>query len=423
MSYELKDITGEVQTFAKHMICPEHIIHLKAHELPKQGIADFGEYQFSEVNNKAIVTTKVNALIDEIISALKAKLIPTKEPVLLLSDGKDSMMLAIALAKMEVRCKTLTLLRNNDDELKEFVKSKSLELGHTPYFVNVDEIFENYDKELFLNACKKMKNPVLDQGFLFFLFGIKGFYNKSGLNANECQFIDGLGNDEYLGYLPSKPQLKAFTLSKFNLWKLIPNRVSWLRWYFRSPAEAQGDLSALSCFYKFSNALDLNSYFSKIPKSNDSEYIDFRAFSRGKFHDHQCMIGKTKAAANSFGSDIIYPWTDKNLSLFCFNLPSVEKYDFDELKNKICLRSYLEKEISWKQDKRGVDLFFDINIDILKLLLDDFIDYKNYKHILERGYLPSSVRKRALLELLNLCGYLSVNNYDRTQIKSILGDF
>jgi hypothetical protein len=265
-----------------------------------------------------------------------------------------------------------------------------------------------------------MASPVLDQGFLFFLFGIRHFISKTKLNPNDCQFIDGLGNDEHLGYLPSKSQLKAFRLSKYNLWKMIPNKLSWIRWYLRSPAEAQGDLSAISCFFSFDKAIDVNQYFSKIPKSSNEELIDFRAFSRGNFHDHQCMIGKTKAAASSFGSDIIYPWTDKNISHFCFNLPPETKYAFNLLKNKICIRNILEKEIDWKQEKRGVDLFFDIDEIKLKSMLDQFVDADIYSKILIVGIFPSSVRKRALLELLNLCGYLSVNGYSRIDIRNLL---
>ena len=413
------DLT-EIHTFAKHMICPPNIYNLSESELSNKGAIDFDDYPFSELLKKTLYMSNPNDLMKVMINALETLLDKDKRPIILLSDGKDSMLLALALSQMNISCKTLTLLRNNDEDLKLFVKTKALQMGHEPYFISVDSILESYDKATFIDACEKMKSPVLDQGLLFFLFGIKSFLSMSGLKANDCQFIDGLGNDEHLGYLPSKPQLKAFKLSKFNFWKLIPNRYNWVKWYLRSPAEAQGDLSAISCFYPFEKAININEYFSKIPKSSDKELIDFRAFSRGSFHDHQCMIGKTKAAAYSLGSDIIYPWTDVEVSNFCFNLPPTEKYDFDNLKNKICVRKILDKELDWNQDKRGVDLFFDIDEQKLNIMLNDFIDLDVYDHISKRGVLPDSVRKRALLELLNLCGYLHVKGFQRDDIKCLL---
>ncbi|ELA9203018.1 hypothetical protein [Vibrio sp. 1288] len=413
----------EMHTFAKHMICPREIKGQNLNNLGSLGLTHFEAYPYSERLKKNNVSSDPSLLLDEMIRVFSKEIDPSKEVVILLSDGKDSMSLAIALSKMKIKCKTLTLLRNGDHSLRDFVQQKALELGHTPYFVDVEQIFKEYDKETFLNACREMDNPVLDQGFLFFVFAIKIFFKNNELEPTSCQFIDGLGNDEYLGYLPSKSQLRAFKLSKLKLWKYVPESMNWLKWYLRSPAEAQGDLSALACFYSFNHALDINKYFSRIPSRSTSEFVDFRAFSRGNFHDHQCMIGKTKSAAHSFGAEILYPWTDPTLASYCFNLPSQEKYDFDRLVNKICLRKLLKSELEWEQEKRGIDLFFDIDLDVIKSWIDEFVDYDVYKRILVSGYLPNSVRKRAMLELLNLCGYLYVNGMDKNSIKNLLLDY
>ena len=258
--------------------------------------------------------------------------------------------------------------------------------------------------------------------FIFFLFGMKSFYSHSGLLPDNCQFIDGLGSDEPLGYLPSKFQYRSHKLSGFNFWKFIPDYPSWLRWYIRSPAESQGDLSALSCFFRFGKAYDINSYFSKIPSSSDQELVDFRAFSRGKFHDHQCMIGKTTTAARYFGSGIIYPWQESSVASFCFLLPGSFKYDFKLLKNKLCVRDLLMTHLGWNQTKRGVDLFFDLNEDKIRNILSYYVDEDIYQRISHVGFLPRSMRKRALLELLNLVGYLTSRRYDRAGIRAFLLD-
>ena len=82
----------------------------------------------------------------------------------MLSDGKDSMGIALALSRMGIQCRTLTFLRNSDDALKKFIKSVAQKLNHKPYFITVEEIQSNFVKEEFIDSCKYMDNPVLDQG-------------------------------------------------------------------------------------------------------------------------------------------------------------------------------------------------------------------------------------------------------------------
>src|SRR5690606_19906941 len=126
-----------------------------------------------------------------------------------------------------------------------------------------------------------------------------------------------------------------------------------VRWYLRSPSVAHGELSALAALFPFGKSFDVNKYFSKIPKSMEAlEFIDFRAFSRGSFHDHQCMMGKTNATARYLGCEVVFPWVEEELSSYCFNLPLTSKFDFEKLINKILLRNLLSNTIGWKQEKR-----------------------------------------------------------------------
>lgn len=407
----------DIETYAKHMICPPELSDKNSDNL---GFDRYNNYRFRQSGLNYTGNSEPSQIMAQMISCLERTLNIKKEPVILLSDGKDSMSLALALSRMNLKCKTLTLLRNEDYKLKHFIEEKCKQMGHEPYFVEVNDIVNSFDHELFMKSCSFMNNPVLDQGMIFFLFGLDIFFKQSNLNPSSCQFIDGLGNDEHLGYLPSKAQQKSFKLSRFGLWKLNSYLPNFVNWYIRSPAESQGDLSALSCFFEFKNAYNLNSFFSKITVNSDVEYIDFRAFSRGSYHDHQCMIGKTKAASYAHGADIIYPWTDPIISEYCFNLPLNVKFNFRELKNKIVLRKLLEDELSWRQEKRGVDLFMDLDISKFKNILSNYVDSDIIERVLSARLLPVSVKKRALLELLNLSGYLFSNNYSRQDVRKML---
>ena len=409
-----------IATFAKHMICPKKLAENELIDLGELGRIDFDNYKFRHNSNNYKGDSESENLLSEIMEAISRKLLPNKKVIILLSDGKDSMTLALALSKLNVKCDTLTLLRDSDDSMKTYITDTCETLGHTAHFITVSTILKSFESDTFVEACKVMKHAVLDQGFLFFLFGLKSFFSNTNFKPEDYQFIDGLGNDEHLGYLPSVMQRRSLYISKLGFWKIKPSKYTELNWYIRSPAESHGDLSALACFFKFKDAFDLNRFFEKVFKLSD--LIDFRSFSRGNFHDHQCMIEKTRVAAEYFGSSIIYPWTDERLSDFCFNLPIPEKYDLTTGINKLPLRKLLLEEIDWKQEKRGVDLYFDLELDFfISAIAKEIAPSWAIQQIMKSWFISADVKKRALLELLNLSGYMISIGYSHSDIEKLLG--
>lgn len=416
-----------VSTFGEFMVCPTDILDDKKSliDISDAGKNAYLDYKFRHLSPNYHSDSEVDEsiLLQKIIDSLQRSLSQSqKEPLLLLSDGKDSMGLALALSEMGIACKTLSFLRRSDSELRDYISNVASRLGHKAYFVTVDEIESAYDSKVFVKACRCMDTPVLDQGFFFFLFGCKFFFDKEVLSPNDFVIVDGLGNDEYFGYLPSKNQLKSFSLSRVGLWKFLPRLFPVLRWYIRSPSEAHGDLSALAAFFPFGNSFNLNKYFSEIPKSlNELEFVDFRAFSRGSFHDHQCMMGKTIATAKCLGSDVVFPWADAALADYCFNLPVSDKFDFKVLKNKLLLRELLEKRIDWKQEKRGVDLYFDLDMKAFKEnILKEFVPQNIIDKIDKSVLISDSVKQRAYLELHNFYGYCLSNGLSQSDVENIL---
>lgn len=413
----------EISTFAKHMIYPSNISNSKI-ELNELGKKEFDKYQYRYLsdNYKANSIYTNETLLEYIKNAIFNTTSRNKKPLLLLSDGKDSLTLAIAYSELGISCDTLTLLRRDDKEMMSYIQDFTSKMGHNSYFITVDEIIDNFDITSFKNSFEYMNTLVLDQGYLFFLFGLKAFFEKNHFNSEKFEVIDGLGNDEYFGYLMSKQQWKSFKLSQIGLWKFLPNNLKSFKWYLRSPAESHGDLSTLACFFNLSYSYDLNKYFTDIPKSiKREEYLDFRAFSRGSFHDHQCMMGKTDVASRYLGSKCIFPWLDKDLADYCFNIPIGEKLDFKNIVNKIPLRKLLDEKIGWNQDKRGVDLFFDLDMNIFNqkvlepLIPKDIIDVIKNNRILNDG-----VKKRAYLELLNFYTFCLSKNMSEIDIRDIL---
>jgi hypothetical protein len=414
----------DISTFAKHMLCPYSLLNTKQIEsLSVQGVKDFTQYPFKMNSDQYLgdSPTGDDVLLEKIGVALR-EVDNGKKPLLLLSDGKDSMGLALAYAHLGKKVDTVTFLRRGDYELKAYISEICSTMGHTAHFVEVDEIIQSFDKNTFQSACQGMNTPVLDQGFLFFLFGLKTFFYKNNFDAADFIVVDGLGNDETLGYLPSKNQILSFKLAKLGLWKLVPSSCLSVKWYLRSPAESHGDLSALACFYPINASYDLNNYFSKIKVNTEAlSFIDFRAFSRGAFHDHQCMMGKTITAAKYLGASVVFPWIEPSLASYIFNLPRTEKFDFGTLTNKVALRSLLENKLGWQQQKRGVDLYFDLDLISFKVDILETVIPKHLIHIIDNNrLLPEYVKQRAYLELLNLYGFCVGKGMEAEEIEDLL---
>lgn len=413
-----------IATFAKHMLCPHSILYSEAGSgISELGVNDYNQYPYRMLSNyyKGDSVASDDTLLNKIVESLK-NIDSSKRPLLLLSDGKDSMGLALGYSHLGVKIDTLTFLRRDDSQLKNYITSICNKLGHTAHFIEVDEIISNFDKSTFLSACKNMNTPVLDQGFLFFLFGLRTFFNKPNFSPNDYVVIDGLGNDETFGYLPSEHQIRSFKLAKMGFWKLLPKTCQSLKWYLRSPAESHGDLSALACFFPISMSYDLNKYFSKIEaKTEELSFIDFRSFSRGAFHDHQCMMGKTIASAKHFGADVNFPWLEPTLASYVFNLPKNKKFDFGSLTNKVLLRDLLINKLGWHQQKRGVDLYFDLDLESFKVkILDTVVPEKITRIIKNNKLLPGYVKQRAYLELLNLYGFCLAQGMTNAEIEDML---
>jgi len=409
-----------IATFVKHMICPDNIINNNLIEL---GENDFNKYPYKHQQRQYAGNSipSNDILLENISNSLHNSLTSEKKILLLLSDGKDSMSLALAYHHLGISVTTLTLLRKEDSELRDYIKASAEAMGHKPFFLDVEEIISAFDANYFVEACKQLPYPVMDQALLFFVFGIKKFFEDSSIQASDYIVIDGMGNDETFGHLPTPNQLKAFKLSKAKLWKLVPHSAGRIRWFIRSPFESHGGLSALSCFFPIPKAHDLNKYFSFAANTLEpQEFVDFRAFSRGNFNDRQCMMGKTKIAARAAGTDVYFPWAEKELSHYVFNLPITSKFCFESLTNKLLLRDLLIEQIGWKQAKRGVDLYFDIdpmrfNKEILSLIVPS-----KFILTIDKKAAPKAIKQRAYLELINVVAYCNSRGWGEAEVNEIL---
>ena len=96
--------TAHIATFAKHMLCPYSVLYPNQNtELSEQGLEDFTKYPYRMLSDsyEADSDASEDILLDEIAKSLK-NVDSCKRPLLLLSDGKDSMGLALGLSLIHI---------------------------------------------------------------------------------------------------------------------------------------------------------------------------------------------------------------------------------------------------------------------------------------------------------------------------------
>ena len=290
--------------------------------------------------------------IEELANSLGSSSLDFDNATLLLSEGKDSAGIALALAEIGVKIECLTFA--NADTNVEFVESLAKTLGHRL------TLFRYHDMRISEDAINRLGSvfePTLDQAFLSYL--LLPMEQLAGRTL-----LDGMGNDLYMGHLPSKQQRQATIVSgamervvpmslrnRFRDWCSSDNASSGVP--FRSFTECQG-------FYNgFSQGLVEKSTQGRVAKLEhlDSNWRELgfersRALSRGRFLDTYSYSSKTIALAEMIEGRVVFPWCDSNIAKKFATIDDDRKFNWPTT-NKRMLRDAISKRISYKQPKVG----------------------------------------------------------------------
>jgi len=406
----------EYLSFAKYMVS----LPVNDDGAFEVGKNDFNSYSFvipkgSPSNDFSSYKTYADAVLKR-IAAVVSDNTSQKRIVLLLSGGKDSLSIALALSEFGVPFETITFLRDEDSKLKSYLEKVTFKMRIKSTFISTREISDRFDYHEFKESFHFASYPMMDQAYLFYYFGLKLFIEHSADEnfINDFCFIDGMGNDEYFGHLPTKKQQQSFALSKMGFYKLVKS--GFHRYYLRSPSESQGLLSGLSYFFEIKVESNIEKYFSYAVSCIKSEhdFLSFRAFSRGQYLDKVQMAYKIKLASTALGMSCFLPWEDESLQSLVVRLPLSFKFDLKEGRNKVLLRNILTDKLAWSQDKRGIDLFVDLSVNDLRDFSKDVPDVLSDR-IFKAKLASFDLKKRAILELVNFyafCTTHGVNDHD-----------
>lgn len=308
-------------------------------------------------------------MIDEMVHAVHHNISSNMDAVLLHSGGKDSNLIALAIEKLgltSVRCVSYEGgYRDSESSSSEAIAS---------YFqLEQETITANPLGEF--KALNKLLDIVHN---LSCDFSLPAFAYVAEKVKAKTVFIDGLGNDIYMGYLdtPVEKMIQNFNFSKFRI--LEPSKLG------KSDFINYGINSLFMCRTSRTfpgSRLSENETKKLLKKNYDSlthkfkglakKQIfygkdNFRARTRGRLCDDAMFMEKSRMMAYLNGGKVVFPFADHRLSKYLYNLPNAKKYN---KKNKIIFRDILDKKLpdtSYIHKKSGLRFNMENFININK---------------------------------------------------------
>lgn len=362
------------------------------------------EFPFLSRNREKEAVINENEILELLAEATIQRLDESKPSYLFHSAGKDSNMIALALAEAGYQNKVTCISHQSKGEKDESEISKEIATKLGFKHQKLYEI-DSLKKEHFTSIDKYFINapfPCTDEVTLAY-----SLY-ATQINFLNTNIIDGMGNDVYIGHIPSKAELKkqAYSsfLKNFNFVRKYSFSESIFNSLFRTRSEWTG-LGGFS-FYDVNcllNAKDSFDYWNN--KTNFKDYIDFRASVRGVIIDTERFIRKIRNFADVNNSNLILPYTNEQVASYFSEMP--EKYLFDKkiLRNKILLRNILKNKIDLDSDKLGKKAFsYDLELFVIK----------NLENILLTISDCSYWNKNGLEKLLNRFGKIIIQNQKKS---------
>lgn len=295
-------------------------------------------------------------ILSKLYDEIQKKSIKNQRSFLSHSSGKDSNMIALALA--EAGKKDVTFISHKSkagaDE-SEISKKISKKLGFKHLSLKEVSEFDSNQKKDIIKLFEGSTLPCTDHTSIS--FSINSSQIKDIINGN---LIDGLSNDVYLGYVPPKEEIFKMKLNKltspfFKNFNSITKSNSLLYNLSRSVTHNLGFFGLSfndSKFYE--NSVNISEFWHEKDKLlKDLDFIDFRGLIRGGIIDEQIFLPKYRNFSDSFGSNFIFPWSSVELIEYFQKVPENELFDRNSLRNKLFIRNILKNDLDLDSDKLG----------------------------------------------------------------------
>jgi len=293
-------------------------------------------------------------ILQMLAEATISRIDESKPSFLFHSAGKDSNSIALALAEAGCQDKVTLITHKSKGQADESEISAKIakQLGFKHQILHEADYLQSEHKQAIEDYFINAPFPCTDNVTLAYPLYAQQLPKLQGSNI-----IDGMGNDVFIGHVASQTEFKRQKLSNFLkhsrfLTKNLPSG-SLFQAIGRTRSEWTG-LSGLS--YSDTKkilplATDVSSYWSA--QDTNSDYLDFRASIRGKIIDQEIFTRKARNFADSINSNIVLPWANPQVAEYFAQMPEEHLFDRKQFKNKLILRTMLNKRIGLDSDALG----------------------------------------------------------------------
>ena len=273
---------------------------------------------------------------------------------LLLSAGKDSTGLALALAeagRTDVTCVTYT---SEGDNEHVFAADVCRRLGLPHRTVSLDTLGDSVP-DLLERFFTESPVPAGDLAQVATVLAVAGDVGDGEV------IVEGTGNDVTFGYVPrAKDQLVSrLTIGRWD-WadglKALLSPGSQLNYLLRDPVEIYWTGLRVR-FPETRRLLEEPCRTSRRWRAvrrdlGAMDVVDRRGLLRGRHFEIGNQKEKIGLATRALGSRAVHPYQDRRVIDYYFNLPESSRYDREKLVNKVLLRELLHKKLGY--DERAI---------------------------------------------------------------------
>lgn len=312
---------------------------------------DFGsDYPWLPTRSRQDQRPDTATLYDLIVRSLNKQLeLSGGEAFLMLSSGKDSVALAVALADSGYDVPCITYKSGGDDLEHAFAADFCRTLGLRHQIVEMPRdpgVIRRYLTHYFENAVA----PSADHALIPFVVAVA----ESGLGAGGV--IDGGGNDTYMGYLPSrirvlKRRYRVRGRRTADLVGRLTRVDSPINYLARSEAASSfpgRNLRHHETRRLYADAVETAGYWYDLGESLAAmNRMDATVLTLLRHTEGARSNDKVRIVAPAHGLTALLPYCDKGLAEYYFHLPQDARYDIETGTNKVLLRQLLDEKIGY----------------------------------------------------------------------------
>jgi len=332
------------------------------------------QFPFKNENRESNNEANEELILELLANATTSMLDTQHNSYLFHSAGKDSNMIAVALAEAgyqeKITCLTHKSKGGHDES--EISKKIATQLGFKHQKLFLPTKIEKNELNSINNYFENTPFPCMDDVTLAYpLYATQIEFSNSNI-------IDGSGNDVYMGHIPNRVEFtKQKLFSKLHPLRTITDQLSSTN-KLRKLTLTQTEWAGISGF-SFSDSKNIfiqssnvYEYWKKESKQRATwDYFDIRADIWGSYVESDRVIRKSRNCASLYNANLILPWCDATIASYFSTLSENQLFNRKELKNKLVLRKILKEKINLDSDKLGKMAFSFDFFSILMLMINE----------------------------------------------------